>query len=677
MASISTEQQPKPQGTTLTELAAKVTELTQTFTTYLQENNIPEPTFSADSPTNYATLSPEMFMVRQHLTDALNDMWYLTQGPSESIFNYVHSVMPDAAALNVLNYFDFWSAVPLDGTASYADFAAHTHLPHEVVYRVLQHAVTLRLFEEVEPGRSSSRLRHTSRSAALVRNPGLKALVSTILDDAGAPLMVLNEALARYSKSKPELTQEVTESAFALFHKSGIYGNFDTSWELIENDGEGERKGWRQRNFVEFMKYVKEIFRLEETVSDSFDWAGAGDAMVVDTRKEFHRWWLRRKRRLCARQKFPNLRFTVEDLPEVQPVFNAALPAELADRVSFIPHNFFDDQPVQGDIYMFKMIFHDWPDHEVGRILRALKPSLKPGAQIILLEYIGNQGETDEPDASRPQLPRSYLNMGTATDLRLMALFNGKERAVSEWEKVIRDADPGFRVSAVNPDAQSFFTVIRAVWEPVEEVVGQVAEAETQAAVVDPAPAKEAVATEAVATEAKPIEATLTQGTPAETTPAEAAPLEVAPAEPAPVEVAPVEATPVEPAPAEIPVADAPLVEAAPAEPQPADPTSIAALSVEDPPLSVPSPSLAAPASEQVAIAPETFVPVLDTPAPEARKDSVASDTASDTSVRTPTEQENVVPPASEDAKVGNASNVHAAAEAGAEPVVLAQVSSQ
>jgi hypothetical protein len=190
--------------------------------------------------------------------------------------------MPDAAALNVLNYFDFWSAVPLDGTASYADFAAHTHLPEEVVYRVLQHAVTLRLFEETEPGKAASRLRHTSRSAALLRNPGLKALVSTILDDAGAPMMVLNEALARYSKNKPELTQEVTESAFALFHKNGPYGSYTTSWELLENDGEGERKGWRQRNFVEFMRYVKEIFRLEDTVLDCYDWAGAGNAMVVD-----------------------------------------------------------------------------------------------------------------------------------------------------------------------------------------------------------------------------------------------------------------------------------------------------------------------------------------------------------------------------------------------------------
>ncbi|PKS12521.1 hypothetical protein jhhlp_000728 [Lomentospora prolificans] len=612
MATAFEAQQPKTQPTTLTELAARVTELTQAFTNSLKENNIPAPTFAADSPTSYANLSPEMFTTRQLLIDALMDMWYLTQGPSESIFNYVHSVMPDAAALNVLNHFDFWSAVPLDGTASYADFAAHTHLPEEVVFRVLQHAVTLRLFEETEPGKSTSRLRHSSRSAALVRNPGLKALVSTILDDAGAPLMVLNEALARYSKNKPELTQEVTESAFALFHKSGIYGDFNTSWELLENDGEGERKGWRQRNFVEFMKYVKEIFRLEDTVLDCYDWAGAGDAMVVDQvgGSAGHDAFVLAK-------KFPNLRFTVEDLPEVKPVFEANRPAELEDRVSFIPHNFFDDQPVQGDIYMFKMIFHDWPDHEIARILRALKPSLKPGARVILLEYIGNQGDNEGP-----QPPRSVVNMGTATDLRLMALFNGKERPVSAWEKVIHQADPGFRVSAVKPDAHSFFAVIEAVWQPDAAEKGETAEGEAQnLSTADTIPS-EPVA-HAAAVESVPVESTKPPLVTGEA---------VVPDPPISVP---------SPAIAEPATAESAVSEAAPEQP------SQAQLEQTTPSLRLPA-KVPAPTVESV---PET--PTAETII-EERKDSLASVTESDTSVRTP-EQPLIEPVTAEAAKVGDA----------------------
>ena len=198
--------------------------------------------------------------------------------------------MPDATVLNTLNAFGFWGAVPLTGSTTYADVAREVQLPQAVVYRLLQHAMTQRLFAEeaAAPGRAGGgapRVRHTSRSAALARTPGLRALVSAVLDDAGAPLMVLPEALRRYSRGRPALTQRTDETAFALFHRGGQYGGrFATSWDLLENDGEGDSKGWRQRNFVEFMSYLKDIFHLEDKVLAAYDWASAGKASVVDVR---------------------------------------------------------------------------------------------------------------------------------------------------------------------------------------------------------------------------------------------------------------------------------------------------------------------------------------------------------------------------------------------------------
>ena len=77
---------------TLNDLAARVSELSQDFTKFLETNNIPQPTLAADSPTSYSGLTPDAFLLRQKLIDAINDMWIVTQGPSESIFNYVHNV---------------------------------------------------------------------------------------------------------------------------------------------------------------------------------------------------------------------------------------------------------------------------------------------------------------------------------------------------------------------------------------------------------------------------------------------------------------------------------------------------------------------------------------------------------------------------------------------------------
>ena len=182
--------------------------------------------------------------------------------------------MPDAAALDILNHFDFWSAVPLDGTASTASIAKHTNLPEEVVTRVLDHAKTLRIFTDASPGH----IRHTSRSAALAKNAGLKALVSTILDDAGPPMTVMPQALEKFNAGSETLPEDMSRTAFNLFH-GGKYAN---SWEYIENDGEGEKKGWRSRNFTTFMSYLKDIFRLEQIVEGSYGWGEAGDLSVVD-----------------------------------------------------------------------------------------------------------------------------------------------------------------------------------------------------------------------------------------------------------------------------------------------------------------------------------------------------------------------------------------------------------
>jgi len=140
----------------------------------------------------------------------------------------------------------------------------------------------------------------------------------------------------------------------------------------------------------------------------------------------------------------------VQDLPEVAPVFDSSFPSDLRSRVSFKTHNLFDPQPVVADIYMLKWILHDWPDAESVAILRALVPALKPGARVVFIDYVGKQEPSDV------ELPRSIQGFGTATDLRMMALFNAKERPVEAWKEIFRMADERYEVRRVNADPLSF-----------------------------------------------------------------------------------------------------------------------------------------------------------------------------------------------------------------------------
>jgi hypothetical protein len=265
---------------TLNSLAAQISELAAKMTKQLEADNVPPVTLEADSPINYERLPGDLFMTRQLLEDALKDMWIISQGPSSSVFNYVHMAIPDAACLNILNQFDFWKAVPVDGEATFDDIAKYTKLPLEVVDRVIDHAVTMRFFAKISPTATS--IKHTSRSAALAKDPGLSALVQTVLDETGPPMLLLPEALRRYSQGKPEITKDMKETAFKLCYSGGAWGDYENSWDFIEKDGEGEKKGWRQRNFVKFMAYIKDLFQTESIVLDAIDWNAAGDATVVD-----------------------------------------------------------------------------------------------------------------------------------------------------------------------------------------------------------------------------------------------------------------------------------------------------------------------------------------------------------------------------------------------------------
>jgi len=443
---------------TLNSLAAQISSLAATMTKQLEAENVTPVTLEADSPIKYEKYPADFFYTRQLLEDALKDMWILSQGPSESVFNYVHMAIPDASCLNILNQFNFWAAVPIEGEVTFEEIAKKTDLPVEVVHRVLDHAVTMRFFAKPSP--TATTVRHTSRSAALAKDSGLAALVQMVLDETGPPMFVLPEALRRFSQGKEEITKDMKQTAFKLCHSGGVWGDFENSWDFIENDGvkEGEvgwetkSKGWRQRNFVKFMAYIKDLFSTEDIVLNAIDWAGAGAVTVVDLGGSAGH-----DDAVLAR-KFPNLNIVVQDLPEVAPVFASTFPSDLQPRVSFLTHNIFHSQPTTADIYMLKWILHDWPDAESIAILRALIPALKPGARVLFIDYVGKQGP------SETVLPRSIEAFGTATDLRMMALFNAKERPVEAWKEVFRIADERFEVKSVKADPLSFMCVLEAVW---------------------------------------------------------------------------------------------------------------------------------------------------------------------------------------------------------------------
>lgn len=85
----------------------------------------------------------------------------------------------------------------------------------------------------------------------------------------------------------------------------------------------------------------------------------------------------------------PTVKCIVQDSADVVMQGEEGLPADLQVRISFQAHNFFEEQPVKGaDVYLLRLVLHDWSDKYSIMIIKALIPALKPGAKIVINDRV-------------------------------------------------------------------------------------------------------------------------------------------------------------------------------------------------------------------------------------------------------------------------------------------------
>lgn len=140
----------------------------------------------------------------------------------------------------------------------------------------------------------------------------------------------------------------------------------------------------RAKRFKEAMNYFQSAPGFEAArVLESFDWEAVKNGTVVDVGGSHGVVSIELARR------FPTLRFIVQDREEVIAESSSLVPKDVADRVTFMVHDFFTEQPVRGaDVYFFRWILHNWSDKYCIEICRALIPALKPGAWLLIQEIL-------------------------------------------------------------------------------------------------------------------------------------------------------------------------------------------------------------------------------------------------------------------------------------------------
>lgn len=143
---------------------------------------------------------------------------------------------------------------------------------------------------------------------------------------------------------------------------------------------------------------------------------------------------------------YPEAQGVLFDLPETAAqVADAVRAAPHGERVEIVGGDFFKAVP-GGDLYLLKMILHDWTDQECVAILKNIRAAIAPGGRIAVIEHV----LAEVPTASPAQ------NM----DIAMMVWAEGKERKLSEFQALFAASGFAFDRLTQNPNGQS---VIEAV----------------------------------------------------------------------------------------------------------------------------------------------------------------------------------------------------------------------
>ncbi|KAI1746570.1 O-methyltransferase [Xylaria castorea] len=403
----------------LEQLAQDIASKTQEFMAVLCRNGYALPSHDPDTARN-DSLPIEGTILQRNLMELTTELQALVQGPRLHVLNQILAHV-NLVNLHAIYSFKLPSRVPVEGSISYAELAGKIQVDEDVVRRIARYAVTKHIFREVDGG---NRLAHSATSKMLAESPMMMEWIGMVCEEMWPAATQAVPALAKWPRS-----QELQHSGYALAH-----GLETHVFDMLVDQPE------RAARFANAMVYFNSNEDLaSHHLCDAYDWESV--SQVVDIGGSAG------STAVALATRLPRMSIVIQDQAVLEDQARQSIPPALADRVSFMAHDFFQDQPVRdADVYHFRWIFHDWSDRYCLKLLRALVPALKPGARVVVSDYVG--------------LVRGF-------DLAMMELFNAREREEQDWQRLFAAADSRFRFAGVRTVPGSDLAFISATWQPV------------------------------------------------------------------------------------------------------------------------------------------------------------------------------------------------------------------
>ncbi|KAI0390141.1 O-methyltransferase-domain-containing protein [Xylariaceae sp. FL0594] len=353
------------------------------------------------------------------------------------------------ACLSWLCHFDILQRIPVSGPGiPYNELAAASGVPEGSLRAVARMVITMGFLSEPAEGRVA----HNDLSAAFVKD---RHLMTWLLHMVNHTVPFMN-AFARATERFGDSTKP-NETAFNVaFGTDLAYFPYLKSRPDLESEFDAYMQSQSQVHGGARVEYLLE----------GFDWASLREgAQVVDVGGGSG------NASLAVARIYKTLRFVVQD--QATPIENARKrKAEAAageeegereawKRIELLEHDFFERQPVRGaDVYLLRMIIHDWADEQAVQILQQLARALKPDSRILIMDMV-------------IPAPGSTTILGEAAlrekDLCMRQVFNAKERETGDWQDLIGKVDPPITIRALKRPVGCQHSVIEvALDKPVD-----------------------------------------------------------------------------------------------------------------------------------------------------------------------------------------------------------------
>jgi ubiquinone/menaquinone biosynthesis C-methylase UbiE len=102
----------------------------------------------------------------------------------------------------------------------------------------------------------------------------------------------------------------------------------------------------------------------------------------------------------------------------------------LSERCKFIKGDFFQKVPKGGDLYLLRVVLHDWDDDAAIKILENCRKSMNNNGKIIIIEKV--------------IMDNNYKTSTYLGDIHMLLSLTGKERSVDEYEALLNKS--GFQL---------------------------------------------------------------------------------------------------------------------------------------------------------------------------------------------------------------------------------------